>query len=58
MLSDMKLLALAEGVETKVQADFLSDIRCDIAQGFLFSRPIPHDEYEKKLIDGGRYTRE
>ena len=58
MLSDMKLLALAEGVETKVQADFLSDIRCDIAQGFLFSRPIPREEYEKKLIDGGRYSRE
>lgn len=58
MLRDMELEAVAEGVETKVQADFLTDIKCGIAQGFLFSRPIPHDDFEKKLIDGGKYTRE
>ena len=58
MLSDMELIAVAEGVETKLQADFLSDIHCDVAQGFLFSRPVPHDEYEKKLVDGGKYNRE
>ena len=58
MLQDIDLEAVAEGVETKVQADFLTEINCEIAQGYLFSRPIPHDEFEIKLTDGGKYTRE
>ena len=32
---------VAEGVETAEQLQFLRDIKCDQAQGFLFSRPIP-----------------
>ena len=32
---------IAEGVETEQQWDFLDAERCDIAQGFLFSKPIP-----------------
>ena len=30
----------AEGVETKVQADFLKSIDCDEIQGFYYSRPL------------------
>ena len=32
---------VAEGVETAEQLQILRDIKCDQAQGFLFSRPIP-----------------
>jgi polar amino acid transport system substrate-binding protein len=35
---------LAEGIETKEQFDFLYSLKCDRAQGYLFSKPIPAEE--------------
>ena len=35
---------LAEGVETKEQADFLKEIGCGRLQGFYYTKPIPVDE--------------
>lgn len=34
----------AEGVETPESAEFLTRIGCDELQGYLFARPMPHDE--------------
>ncbi|MBR3632077.1 MAG: EAL domain-containing protein, partial [Elusimicrobiaceae bacterium] len=45
---------VAEGVETEEQADFLRSIGCDTAQGFLYSRPISMEEFEKKLDEEGK----
>lgn len=42
---DMK--TVAEGVETEVQRRFLAEAGCDMIQGFLFSRPVPPDEFER-----------
>ena len=38
---------VAEGIETKEQEMFLQDVRCDLGQGYLFSKPHKADE----LID-------
>ena len=46
MAHGLNLLALAEGVETEAQCDFLSVAGCDIAQGFLLGRPAPIDQLE------------
>lgn len=38
---------IAEGVETKEQADFLRSIGCLLVQGYLYDRPMPVAEFEK-----------
>jgi diguanylate cyclase (GGDEF)-like protein len=43
---NLGFVPLAEGVETEAQRQFLLDRRCELAQGFLFSRPAPADEIE------------
>lgn len=46
---------VAEGIETREQADFLLAHGCSIQQGFLFSRPLPLDRFEAVLAAGGRF---
>jgi len=36
---EMEMLLVAEGVETTAERDVLSDLGCDLFQGFLFARP-------------------
>ena len=40
---------IAEGVETPVQADLLLEYGCNIAQGYLFSRPLPEADLTARL---------
>lgn len=44
---DMKVVA--EGVETKEQAEFLRNYGCDYLQGFYFCKPMPEDQFEQLL---------
>jgi PAS domain S-box-containing protein len=40
------LAVIAEGVETDAQRDFLARHNCDAFQGYLFSPPIPVDQFD------------
>lgn len=51
LANNLGLKTVAEGVETKEQADFLNEIACDQLQGYYFYRPIPADEMEKLLTN-------
>ena len=37
---------IAEGVETEAQRNFLEQHDCQICQGYLFSKPLPIDQFE------------
>jgi EAL domain-containing protein (putative c-di-GMP-specific phosphodiesterase class I) len=41
--------AIAEGVETPIQADYLRNLGCDAAQGFHFARPQPASDITARL---------
>lgn len=45
MLKELNYEIIAEGVETKEQADGLAAMGCDKFQGFLYSKPIEKDEF-------------
>jgi EAL domain-containing protein (putative c-di-GMP-specific phosphodiesterase class I) len=49
----LKLKVVAEGVETEEQARLLRLLRCDEMQGFLFSKPLPGDEFEARFLVSG-----
>ncbi len=40
---------VAEGVETEEQLAFLRNAQCELAQGFLFSRPLPARQFARLL---------
>ena len=46
---NLGLKVVAEGVETETQLDLLRDTGCELAQGYLFSKPVDHEAIEKLL---------
>lgn len=49
LASSLNISTICEGIETKEQANLLEKLGCDMAQGFYFARPMPVEEYEKKV---------
>ena len=43
------MTSIAEGIEEKQQVTLLQMIGCDMAQGYVFSRPLPIDRFERYL---------
>ncbi|MFO7713345.1 EAL domain-containing protein [Desulfosarcina sp.] len=55
MARNLNIDAVAEGVETQEQKDFLASHGCDSMQGFLFAHPVPVDKF-KDLLEHQRKT--
>ncbi|MBW6410597.1 putative bifunctional diguanylate cyclase/phosphodiesterase [Clostridium weizhouense] len=49
MAKELDITVLSEGIETEEQADFLTEIGCTMAQGYLFDKPMPINTFEKKM---------
>ena len=49
MADKLGMPVIAEGVETKEQADFLGRIGCDIIQGYYYAKPMSMEEFEQLL---------
>jgi diguanylate cyclase (GGDEF)-like protein/PAS domain S-box-containing protein len=54
LAQNLKLNVIAEGVETKEQAEFLMARNCHMMQGYLFSRPVMAEEVVKNYFSGDR----
>lgn len=48
--SDLGIKLIAESVETLEQLDILKELRCNEVQGYLFSKPLPLNDFENKYL--------
>ncbi|MCP1102500.1 EAL domain-containing protein (putative c-di-GMP-specific phosphodiesterase class I) [Aequitasia blattaphilus] len=49
---------IAEGIENISQKEILKQLGCEYGQGYLFDRPLPVDEFEKKYLKERRKSDE
>jgi len=54
MAAKLGMTCLAEGIETDAQLAFLRESGCALGQGFLYSRPVDTDAFDRLLADNGR----
>ncbi|MCR4780075.1 MAG: EAL domain-containing protein [Ruminiclostridium sp.] len=52
LAKSLGMTSLAEGVETEEQYAFLRRIGCEKVQGYMFSRPVPINQLDEKLLTG------
>ncbi len=48
MSHNLGMYVVAEGIETQDQLELLRTMNCDAIQGYLYARPMPINEFEKK----------
>ena len=46
----LELSTVAEGIEKDVQKTYLKDLQCDYGQGYLWSKPVNAEEFEKTIL--------
>ena len=51
----LNLKVIAEGVENTGQLHLLRDLDCDIAQGYLYCRPLPKEHIDHYLLEKTQY---
>lgn len=47
LAKNLDMDVISEGVETREQVDFLTEIHCAMVQGYYFAKPMPISEFEK-----------
>jgi len=45
----LKMIVVAEGVESMEQYKILSDMNCQLGQGYLFSKPLPKEKVDSLI---------
>ncbi|SHL30574.1 bifunctional diguanylate cyclase/phosphodiesterase [Fibrobacter sp. UWEL] len=55
LAKEMNKEVIAEGVESEAQAKFLEEVNCNNVQGFLFDKPLNHDDFQKRLTGENPY---
>ncbi len=51
MTKGMNVNLVAEGIETEKQAEMLVELNCPLGQGFLYSRPMPYEEWPTQFVN-------
>jgi EAL domain-containing protein (putative c-di-GMP-specific phosphodiesterase class I) len=51
---ELGLALTAEGIETEGQRALLQSVGCQFGQGYLFSRALPAEQFEQKLLASAR----
>jgi EAL domain-containing protein (putative c-di-GMP-specific phosphodiesterase class I) len=49
MANKLGIKVIAEGIELQDQQQLLFEAGCEYGQGYLFSKPVPEDEFEKLM---------
>ncbi|MDX2481405.1 MAG: EAL domain-containing protein [Desulfuromusa sp.] len=52
MATHLNLKVIAEGVETRLELDFMEKKGCRLYQGYLFSKPVPSEQFIELLKAG------
>lgn len=51
MLNALRKKIIVEGVETQKMVEVLTEMHCDYLQGFLYSKPLPEEDFIRFLSD-------
>ena len=52
LANELSVPAVAEGIETKEQLEFMKSLGCHLMQGYLIDRPMPIEGFVAKLRSG------
>ncbi|WP_049723693.1 putative bifunctional diguanylate cyclase/phosphodiesterase [Gilvimarinus polysaccharolyticus] len=53
---NMQLIVIAEGVEKVEQADWLREQGCEQAQGYLYAKPMPSENFAQHFTASGEFS--
>ncbi|MDV9640175.1 bifunctional diguanylate cyclase/phosphodiesterase [Clostridioides difficile] len=56
MSHSIDMSIVCEGIETKKDLEFLKTVKCDLGQGFYFSKPIEEKEFFNKYVMDKQYN--
>jgi diguanylate cyclase (GGDEF)-like protein len=49
LAKNLRMRAVAEGIETEIQLELLRNLGCDYGQGYLLAKPMPRETMEEML---------